>query len=469
MSRYILNTRFCLRGWVGLPFALYDDEAKQAEFLPKMEFLLLLRCDGMDDIDEASLDDRQRDFIAKMVEEGVIRKIESFSILQPRQHYRKFPCRYKSEVHWSITGRCNYRCKHCLVSAPHAKFGHPTTEQLLDLVDQMSECGIGRVSITGGEPLIREDFWQVVDALKARDIDISVIFSNGYLVNEKLLDGLEAHGMHPGFQMSFDGLGWHDWLRGFEGAEVAVDRAFRLLKDRGYHVDAAMCLHRQNAHTLRETVNYLASLGVRALKVNRIQELGEWEGASEDIALTDDESLQIYLDYVPQYFEDGAPLDIMLDGAFGYDPERDVMSFAYERHCEVDPESEKRLSCAILRGSMYIGPDGRVCPCMSMTVQEDDDAFPNVYEVPLREILGYTPFMERCVATVGQVRDANPQCRECVWVETCHGGCRASAYNEGGDYYSVDPAQCHYFKAGWFERFLEVAGTERDEMLAKRR
>jgi len=42
---------------------------------------------------------------------------------------------------------------------------------------------------------------------------------------------------------------------------------------------------------------------------------------------------------------------------------------------------------------MYIGPDGRVCPCMSMTVQEQDDAFPSVFEQPLREILGYTPFM----------------------------------------------------------------------------
>ena len=53
---------------------------------------------------------------------------------------------------------------------PHAKFGHPSTAQLLQIVDQLAECGVGYVSITGGEPLIREDFWQVVDALCERDI-----------------------------------------------------------------------------------------------------------------------------------------------------------------------------------------------------------------------------------------------------------------------------------------------------------
>ena len=463
MSRYILEPRYSLRGWEGLPFALFDNEGKRSEFLPKDLFVLLVRCDGMDDIDDDALDERQRGFLQEMEREQVIRKVERPCILHPRQQYKTYPCRYKRDVHWSITGRCNYRCKHCLVSAPHAKFGHPTTEQLLDLVDQMAECGIGGVSLTGGEPLIRDDFWQIVDALCDRGLGISMIFSNGYLVNDELLDGLERRGLkHVAFQMSFDGLGWHDWLRGFDGAEVAVDRAFRLLQKRGYHADAAMCLHRKNAHTIRDTVNYLASLGVTGLKINRIQELGEWKDAEEDIALTEDESLELYLDYLPQYFEDGAPLSITLDGAFSYEPLDRSMYYGYERHCEVDPESERRLSCAILRSSMYIGPDGRVCPCMSMTVQEQDEAFPSVFEQPLREILGYTPFMDRCAATVGQVRDANPECRECKWVSYCHGGCRAAAYNDGGSYYAVDPGQCHYFKAGWFEKFKAVAESARD-------
>ena len=466
MTRFVLQERYALRGWEGLPFALWDRLAKQADFLPKDRFLLLARCDGVDDIDADALSDEQRSFLQDMADEGIVRACTRPTFMLPSQLYRTFPCRYKSSVHWSITGRCNYRCKHCLVSAPHAKFGHHTTEQLLDVVDQMAACGIGSVSLTGGEPLMREDFWQIVDALRARDIGISVVFSNGYLVGEELLDGFDARRMRPAFQMSYDGVGWHDWLRGFEGAEEAVDRAFRLLQERGYSVDAAMCLHRRNAHTLRETVRHLASLGVSSLKVNRIQDLGEWKSEAQEVALTADESLQAYLDYIPQYFEDGAPLSLTLDGAFSYDRDEGRSYYVYERHCKVDPESERRLSCSILRTSMYIGPDGRVCPCMSMTVQEDDEAFPSVFETPLREILGYTPFMERCVCTVGQVRDANPACRTCAWVDRCHGGCRAAAYNDGGGYYAIDPATCHFFKGGWFERFQEAACRGQEALAA---
>lgn len=457
MTRYALDERYELRGWNGLPFALWDTYSKSPDFLPKVAFLALLRCDGIEDIDMPSIPEEQQLHLRSFMEHEIVHVCAGAIPLLPRQRYRKFPCRFKASAHWSITGRCNYRCKHCMVSAPHAKFGHPSTEQLLGIVEQLAECGVGYVSLTGGEPLIRKDFWEIVDALCEKHIGISTIFSNGKLVDESLLDGFQARGLRPDFQMSHDGVGHHDWLRGFTGAEEYVDRAFRLLQERGWRANAAMCLHRRNAHAIRETVNHLAELGVMSLKVNRIQELGEWQAATTEIALTQDESLRVYLDYLPHYFEDGAPINITLDGAFSYDREEGRAYYGYERHCEPDPESEQRLSCSILRTSMYIGSDGRVCPCMAMTVQENDDAFPSLFETPLSEILGQTPFMERCACTVGQVRDANPECRACEWVEYCHGGCRAAAYNSGGQYLAIDTGQCDFFRQGWYERFKNVA------------
>lgn len=38
-------------------------------------------------------------------------------VLKPYQHYIKYNNRCKKEVHWSITGACNYRCKRCFMSA----------------------------------------------------------------------------------------------------------------------------------------------------------------------------------------------------------------------------------------------------------------------------------------------------------------------------------------------------------------
>ena len=243
-------------------------------------------------------------------------------------------------------------------------------------------------------------------------------------------------------------------MRGFKGAEEAADRAFALLQRRGFHADAAMCLHRGNIDTIRESVRHLASLGVSSLKINRIQELGEWANAAQNVALSEDESLQAYLDYIPQYFEDGAPLMITLDGAFRYDrdePHKIAMDFM--RPCAADAKSEKRLSCGVLRSGMYIGPDGSVCPCMTMADCRIKD-WPNIFETPLREILGDTLFMKRCSVTVGQVRDGNDRCRSCAWIEKCSGGCRAAAIAVSDNYFAPEPSHCNFFEHGWYERFV---------------
>lgn len=57
-----------------------------------------------------------------------------------------------------------------------------------------------------------------------------------------LLDALEARGIRPEFNMSFDGVGTHDWLRGIDGAERDVERAFLLCRERGFPTGAEMRL-----------------------------------------------------------------------------------------------------------------------------------------------------------------------------------------------------------------------------------
>ena len=49
------------------------------------------------------------------------------------------------------------------MSAPHAKHGSPTKGQLMSVVNQLAECRVFTVGITGEEPLIREDFFEILD------------------------------------------------------------------------------------------------------------------------------------------------------------------------------------------------------------------------------------------------------------------------------------------------------------------
>lgn len=72
------------------------------------------------------------------------------------------------------------------MSAPHAALLHPTTEQCLAIADQIADCGVMRVSLTGGEPLIRKDFLQIADRILERGMRIDTIMTNGALVDEAL-------------------------------------------------------------------------------------------------------------------------------------------------------------------------------------------------------------------------------------------------------------------------------------------
>lgn len=45
----------------------------------------------------------------------------------------------------------------------------------------------------------------------------TTVMSNGLLMNERVLDEFEKRGIKPEFNMSFDGIGCHDWLRGIPG------------------------------------------------------------------------------------------------------------------------------------------------------------------------------------------------------------------------------------------------------------
>src|SRR5699024_10246901 len=113
------------------------------------------------------------------------------------QYYRYYSNRYVKMVFWSVTGRCNYRCRHCYIDGPDGKLGEMSTEQAMDLIDQMAGCGVLRVDLTGGELFVRKDLWQLIDRILSYKMTIGQIYTNGWLVNEELIEQFELRGIKP--------------------------------------------------------------------------------------------------------------------------------------------------------------------------------------------------------------------------------------------------------------------------------
>jgi radical SAM protein with 4Fe4S-binding SPASM domain len=456
---YKLNQGILLRGWQKIPYALVDKNNCRTHFIKAEEMTALQLCNGKIDLSIPLISDSVRKMLPILEQNGIIVPCAEGDAVEPEQEYRRYPARYIRAAHWSVTGHCNYRCKHCYMSAPDAKFGELSHDQIMSIVQQLIDCGVMEVSLTGGEPLVRKDFMQIVDALLAGGITITTIYSNGKLVTHELLDQLAQRGIYPEFNMSYDGVdGWHDWLRGIPNAGKIVEEAFLRCKEKGFPTGAEMCIHQGNKHLLRQTVKRLGELGCRSLKTTPISNVGAWKenGYGESISIR--ELYQLYLDYIPQYYEDGMPLALQLGGFFSASPKRpERYDIPVMKNC-TDPN--KTCVCGHARMVMYISAEGRALPCMALSGMDVQQEFPLIPEIGLAKCITDSRYMRLIETSATEVLEHNPQCKTCPYAMQCLAGCRASALEfDPTDILGADPATCAIFKDGWAEKIRQLMET----------
>jgi|GEM_PF-431245 len=170
------------------------------------------------------------DMIRKM---KVLRKISRSYIGYKLGHPIPFFCVY------SVTLRCNLRCKHCFVESPYQNdkelreywsgLGRDlTTEQAKYAIDQLDRIGISMLHLTGGEPLLREDLEEIALYAKGKNMYVS-LDTNGTLITKERAKTLRYCFDRIG--VSVDGMKeTHDRIRGKNTFEKAV-KAIKLLKN----------------------------------------------------------------------------------------------------------------------------------------------------------------------------------------------------------------------------------------------
>ncbi|MEG1657295.1 MAG: radical SAM protein [Christensenellaceae bacterium] len=454
---YLLNKEFSLRGWEKLPYCLVDKSKDNMWFLNGKTFEALMLCNGNIDFSLPIISNETRDIVKELEKEKIVTACAAGEELCEKQKYRQYNNRFIRRAHWSITGKCNYRCKHCYMSAPDAKLGELDSKTVMDIVEQIAQCGIAEVSLTGGEPLVRKDFMEIVDALLEHDIAISQIYSNGKLVNEHLLKELDARGIHPEFNMSYDGDdGWHDWLRGMDNAGEIVLHAFDLCHEMGFPTGAEMCLHQGNKQLLRKSINTLAAHHCTSIKTNPVADTELWKKYGKDYTISLEEVFELYFDYIPHFFEDGMPISVMLGGFFmcgkGKTNWAVPMVKGEGKACEGD------TICGHARSTLYISPESRMLPCLSLSAYPLQEDYPKITDIGLRQGLSDSTYMKLIDTRLKEYWEINAECARCAYKTQCGGGCRASALISGeADIMAPDRASCLFFKGGYYERVNKAA------------
>jgi len=445
---------YILRGWKGASCAVVNRTNGRAEFFSPAQFGVLLLADGKTQINEQQLSENESKLLRELLEKGVLTVCDAPSPLDPEQAYSIYNNRYVQTVLWSVTGRCNFRCRHCYMDAPAGQLGEISHEEALSFIDQMAECGIFDIALTGGETFVRQDIRDLIVHLTEKGIHISQIYTNGWLVNEQILDFLSSIGQRPEFNISFDGVGWHDWMRGVPGAEERVIRTIRLCQEKGFPTGVEACLHRKSVASLRETVRLMGSLNTH-IKVGSVMNTELWKQNSEGNTLTDSEYLEEMLRYIPQFFEDGMPANLTLGAVIKLRKGSTDHKIIAEKHDGTEACLEKRM-CGAARMCAYITPDGRLLPCMPMTSWPGYTQFKRIQDVGLRSGLTDGFYMNFVNGKIKELLARNEKCNRCEYKLRCGGGCRATALSQENDLYGSDPLQCLYWKNGYVDRIREV-------------
>ncbi|MBP7523054.1 MAG: heme d1 biosynthesis radical SAM protein NirJ [Leptothrix sp. (in: Bacteria)] len=153
-------------------------------------------------------------------------------------------------VIWNLIRRCNLTCKHCYaLSADHEYSGELSTTEVFGVMDDLKAARVPVLILSGGEPLLRPDLFDIADRAKAMGFYVG-LSTNGTLIDAPMADRV-ARARFNYVGISLDGIGAvHDRFRRLEGAFDRSLAAVRHLHERGVKVGLRYTMTDLNAGEL---------------------------------------------------------------------------------------------------------------------------------------------------------------------------------------------------------------------------
>jgi mycofactocin biosynthetic radical S-adenosylmethionine protein MftC len=193
---------------------------------------------------------------------------------------------------WEVTYACNLRCRHCLSSSGKPAPGELGTAAAKQFIDELSELQVFYINVGGGEPLVREDFTELVDHAVQRRVGVK-FSTNGTLLDEAIADWIVAS-EYIDVQVSLDGAdpATNDAIRG-RGSYHRARQAMARLAARGFRFKINMVLTRHNFDQLDAMYSMANGYGAE-LRVSRFRPSGRGARVWSDLHPTLQQSRSLY-------------------------------------------------------------------------------------------------------------------------------------------------------------------------------
>jgi heme b synthase len=332
-------------------------------------------------------------------------------------------------VAWEVTRSCNLNCVHCRASSEKGPYpGELSTSKALEILDQIAMVGEPIIILTGGEPLLRPDIFDLARYGTQKGLRM-VMATNGTLIDSHIAEEIKASGIKR-VSISLDGSSQkeHDSFRKVKGAFDSALKGIEILKAAGIEFQINTTVTRHNANRIDKILEMVVELGAAAHHIFLLVPTGRARDmVNQEIDAPEYERLLHW------FYEMRDKTSMHLKATCAPHYYRILRQEAHAKGEHVD--FEKYGLDAVTRGCLagtsfcFVSHDGIVQPCGYLELNCGDlkvSSFGSIWrnsEVfqKLRDLSAY-----------------KGKCGRCEYKRHC-GGCRARAYEATGDYMAEEP------------------------------
>jgi radical SAM protein len=359
---------------------------------------------------------------------------------------------------WEITQSCDLACKHCRAAAqPLAHPDQLTTEEGMDLIDQIAAMRVPIFVFTGGDPMKRPDVYDLIRYGASKGVSIALTPSATPLLTREAMFKLKEAGLvRLGISLDGSTPEIHDHFRGFSGAWARTVQAIEWANEAGIPIQVHTTLSRHNKHDLDALVDFIEKQKIVMWNVFFLVPVGrgqqadllsgeEFEevfGKINELSLRANFQIKTteamhYRRYLLQ--NNLKEREFAGHGHPGGHPHAE----AYEPGApEADAQSRnhgwatRRVNDG--KGFVFISHVGNVYPSGFLPIHAG-----NIRETPLADIYRNAPIFK----ALRNTKQLEGKCGACEYKEIC-GGSRARAYALTGDPLAQEPC-CIYQPRNW--------------------
>ncbi|MHC1727480.1 MAG: heme b synthase [Syntrophobacteraceae bacterium] len=332
-------------------------------------------------------------------------------------------------VAWELTRSCNLACVHCRAAAQDRPYeGELTTDECKRVMDEIAEVAKPIIIMTGGEPLLRPDVFELAKYGNSKDFRMTMA-TNGTLLTPEIVKNMLESGIQR-ISISLDGATAesHDAFRKVSGAFDGSLRGIAMAKEAGLDFQVNTTITHANIEEFPRIHELVVSLGAVAHHIFMLVPMGRGKDLADDAISAekyektlhwfyeqrDKVSLQLKATCAPHYYR------IMRQRAKADGKEIDFQTFGLD---------------AVTRGCLggtsfvFISHVGQMQPCGYLEVDSG-----NLREKSFKEIWENSPVFQN----LRNLKEYEGKCGKCEYIRVC-GGCRARAYESTGNYLAEEP------------------------------